>query len=445
MFVASPPRPTYRCPGEAYDIPHGVHLARLAAGYDRCRECRYRHEPSAAESSTSTADDSSLDRSVAPPTHAKLFQQNGVRGVYLNEITRYEAGRIAGAFASCLWDELGTAAGSLEQSNPSAIRSSAGIPESIEGVTLLPAARPGLTVVLAHDERPAGPDLVMGVGVALRRMGCQVIDVGPVTRPCFWFAVDHLRAAGGIHVTGSGTDPSGIGLDFVSHGGRPCSRGGMLDQIELRWRQGYGRATRRPGTQRLFNPTVPYEAGLLKHFHALRPLRIALGCPSRPLRELLQRLFHQVACRLIPVETPTRARQMFNPRDPDVARVIQAVRDSSADLGILIDDDAQTCTVIDDDASITAPSSLLGLLCEMEREHHAEGDIVDLDRGLPAGPAEGPSLEHQHQLASRVKTLCIGTRGRYWFRDTQPTCDAVLTLVRLLQRLSRSDVPLSQL
>ena len=445
MFVASPPRPTYRCPGEAYDISRGVHLARLAAGYDRCRECRYRNEHSSDETPTSAADVSSQDFSDLPPDHAKLFQLNGVRGVYLNEITRYEAGRIAGAFASCLWDEFGTSGASPEKPIRDVGAPYSDVNEPAESVTLLPTGRPGPTVILAHDERPAGPDLVMGVGVALRRMGCQVIDVGPVTRPCFWFAVDHLRTMGGIHVTGSGTDPSGIGFDFVSHGGRPCSRGGTLDQIELRWRQGYGRATRRPGSQRLFNPTVPYEAGLLKHFHALRPLRIALGCPSRPLRELLQRLFHQVACRLIPVETPTRARQMFNPRDPDVARVIQAVRDSTADLGILIDDDGQTCTVIDDSATIVPSSRLLRLLGELEREQHAAGEIVDLDRDLPTDQGEGPSLEFQHQAAIREETICLGTRGRYWYREAPPTCDAVLTLVRLLQRLSRSDVPLSSL
>jgi phosphomannomutase len=36
-----------------------------------------------------------------------------------------------------------------------------------------------------------------------------------------------------------------------------------------------------------------------------------------------------------------------------------------------------------------------------------------------------------------------GDSGRYWFRESMPTCDAVLTLAKLLQALSRSDAEMS--
>jgi hypothetical protein len=416
MFLASPPRPTYRCPGESYDIPRGVHLARIAAGFEQCAGCRHRDgaalgelggDASHREGTFSTALASSdAARAV---THSPLFQMDGVRGVYLNEITRHEAGRIAGAFASCLWDELG-----------------------------------GATETTADRAMPPVDAAERTVEEALRRMGCQVIDVGPVTRPCFWFAVEHLRAAGGLHITGSGTDPSGIGLDFVMQG-RPCSRGGILDQIEARWRRGYGRASRRPGTQRLFHPALPYEASLLKHFHALRPLRIAIGCSSRLFRELVQRQFQQVACRLIPVETPIRARQMIEPTDPDVIRMTRAVRDTNADLGVLISDDGQQCTVIDDAARLVPPATLLRLLGAVECEQSPSGQWVDLDSAPAATRQENIPLEQQWLAASGPDILCAGSGGRIWFRESGPTCDAILTLVRLLHRLSRSDVPLSKL
>ena len=34
--------------------------------------------------------------------------------------------------------------------------------------------------------------------------------------------------------------------------------------------------------------------------------------------------------------------------------------------------------------------------------------------------------------------------GRYWFAEAYPACDALLTLLHLLQALSRSDTPLSE-
>src|SRR5213079_507148 len=126
------------------------------------------------------------------------------------------------------------------------------------------------------------------------------------TRPCHLFAVDHLRAAGAVHVTGAGHDPGWTGLDFIMHGNLPCSSPGALDRIAACYCDGYSRPSRRPGSQRTFQASVPYEASLWKHFHALRPLKIALACPSRTVRELFVRVFRKLACRLMLVETPTR-------------------------------------------------------------------------------------------------------------------------------------------
>jgi phosphomannomutase len=189
---------------------------------------------------------------------------------------------------------------------------------------------------------------VTGVGQALRRMGCQVVDIGLATRPALLFAIDHLQAPGGVHVTGAGCDPGWTGLDFINRDGIPCSSPGQLDQIAARYRDGYSRPTRRPGSQRAFQATIPYQAGLWKHFHALRPLKIAVACPSRAVQDVFQHIFRKLACRLIPVETPTRARSTGVLSDPDMARTSQAVRSAGADLGLIIEDDGEQCTLFDD-------------------------------------------------------------------------------------------------
>src|SRR5262249_47979315 len=171
---------------------------------------------------------------------ASLFTSEGVRGRYLNNLTRATAAQIVGAMASCLWDEFAapSAAGTLrvpsaaEEISPASNRQVATGSESsdpllpTEGFRLLSPGRPGPCVVLAHDERPSSPDVVTGVGQSLRRMGCQVVDIGLATRPCLVFAVDHLRAAAGVHVTGAGCDPGWTGLDFLSRGTLPCSSPG---------------------------------------------------------------------------------------------------------------------------------------------------------------------------------------------------------------------------
>lgn len=433
MVPASVIVPTYRCPGETYEIPRGVHLARLAAGYDRCEACPHREGPHANPGTDlSSVDEASFRR------HG-LFTAEGVRGVHLNELTRTDAVHIAGAFASGLWDELGRGdEAHSTASRPEGNRLASGAAR--EGITLLSTGRPGPLIVLAHDERSSSPDLVVGIGGALRRMGCQVVDIGPVTRPGFWFAVHQLHAAGGIQASGSGCDPAWTGMDFVRQGVLPCSRGAELDAIEQRSRDGYGRPSRRPGSQRLYSAAIAYEAGLGKHFHALRPLKIVLGCPNRLLRELLERIFRKLACRLIPVPMPMRARRLDDDRDPDVSRVAAAVRGNGAHFGILIDDDAQSCALFDDSGARAAPGRVLPLLGAVEREARPGGVAVDETTN------RGATLEMMARALRQPEALCgADAAGRYWFVEAFPNCDAVLTLIKLLQLLSRADTPFSDL
>jgi phosphomannomutase len=297
-------------------------------------------------------------------------------------------------------------------------------------------------------------------------MGCYVIDVGLVTRPTLWFAVDHLRADGGIHVTGSGCDPAWTGLDFVGAAALPISHANGLDQIEERFRAGVSRWSRHPGSQRMFLANVPYVAGLWRHFHALRPLRISLGCPSLPLRKVLDQVFEKLACRRVAVDIPVRARDLSDVDDIDYRRIAESVRQNRSDLGLLIDDDGQRCAWFDELGNLVAARHLAWLLAEREREQQV-GQVVVMERSRHPPREEpdcdstpiGRSARHAERdgyvtaeqlgdisLAMRSHSAICGggDSGRVWFADAYPICDAVLTLAKVLQALSRSDTPFSE-
>lgn len=453
MFGTGTTAEVYRCPGEKYDISRAVHLARLAVSYTKCRHCP--HAPDAPVLLETTP----ADVPVAKLREGVLFTSEGIRGRYLNDLTRTTAAQIAGAFASRLWDEFARPESHAEGTllAPTSITGAVCVPSSTDGACLpqteapldytaerdsqnsadgfrlLASGRPGPCVILAHDERPSSPDIVMGVGQALRRMGCQIVDVGLTTRPCFTFAVHHLRAAGGVHVTGGGCDPGWTGLDFLSRGIIPCSSPGALDQIAARYRDGYSRPSRRPGNQRTFQVAVPYEAGLLKHFHALRPLKIALACPDRTLRDLFARIFRKLACRLFPVETPTRVRAADDAADPDVERTARHVRKSGTDLGLLVEDDGEHCVFFDERGRLVPPAEIAGMLAT--------------DQGLGGQIAGTEQSNREAVTLAMVQAgapFATDDLGRCWFAESYSACDAVLTLVHVLHALSRSDAPLSE-
>ena len=443
----------YRCPGEKYTISRSIHLARLAAYYPKCTTCSHKFELGAWEPPPiplpivhhpgADAECGSSEPSCA--THGLIFTTEGVRGVYLNTLTRSTAGEVTAAFAYSLWEQVQSA--SPPGGMPTTSRESS--------VTRTPGrTHRGPTVVIAHDERPSSPDLVMGVAATLRRMGCRVIDVGPTTRPEFVFAVHHLRSDGGVYVTGAGCDPAWSGLEFAGQDGAPWSLGGKLDSVQARFITGVARPSRSPGSQRLFSITQPYEACLLKYWHGLRPLRIACALPGRRVRDLFERLFEKLPCKLISVPTPVRGRSMSDPDDPDLARTADAVRANRAHLGFLVSEEGDACAFFDERGELVYSGRLLAMLAQFLLDQRATVSLVSESK-IGDGILNSPSVRTVTVNSNRESIwqawdqhradLAGGPSGRYWFDTSGAVCDAIVTVAHVLQALSRDDTPFSEL
>ena len=190
----------YICPGETHPISRAVHLSRLSAYFPACRDCPFRNDTGHLPRQTIER----LQETERRVQRKSLFTAEGVRGKYLNELTRSKAEKYAAALAELVWEHAPFVA-------------------HVEDAPRK-GRRAGPTVVIGHDERPSSPDIVMGVAASLRRMGCAVVDVSRCTEPCFRFAVDHLQAAAGIYVTGAGCGPAWTGLDFVGAQASPSVR-----------------------------------------------------------------------------------------------------------------------------------------------------------------------------------------------------------------------------
>lgn len=413
----------FQCPGEQQPISESVHLARLAAYYPACRDCIHRNN-------TGQIAPKIVER-IKEAEHriprGSLLTDEGVRGIYLNEMTRLTAGNYAGALAALLWKK---------------------IPQISRGDLGKPAQHPGPTVVTGHDERPSSPDVAVGVVRALRTMSCRVIDVGQITRPGFWFAVDHMQAAAGVHVSGSGCAPVWTGFDFVTAPATPISAGKLLTEIETRAQDVISRPSRQAGQLRAFHAAIPYEASLWKHFHALRPLKLVCSSASLMVRDLLTRIFETLPCELLLIETPCRERDITNSQDVDMIRLSRTVQRQHADLGILIDDDAQRCGFVDERGSLVSSRQVTRMLADFMQVQHPEHPIAIESPAAEAFPAAINAGETMAAMSATIRehqaAFGGGDSGRYWFRESFPTCDAVLTVARALQALSRSDAEFSR-
>lgn len=434
----------YRCPGEPYPISRAVHLGRLAAYYPGCRQCPHRDD-------TGTLSPRRVKRLAETRRRAdvpSLFDDEGVAGVYLNEIGPAQAQSLAAAFGVWLLDRR-----SASEEPPVAL--------------------------IAGDGRPITSELVAAVGDGLRWSGCHVIDIGPASAPCTALAVAQLEASGGILVGNPHGQAHTTGLKLWSQGARPLSAGGELGAIRRLFEGGMDRPTRRSGMLRRYQAEANYLARLEPFFHALRPLRFVLDTPCPPLPRYVEQLLRPVACQAIP-------------RRDAPSRLAEQVRAEGAHFAATLDDDGQSCRLLDHSGRPVAMERLIPLLadCLLKRSSADESVsstlppsvgpgsrrrrnasraaqaasepaefLVVLEMGTPdsvapairalggrvvtsdPGPAEMERSMRQHDAL-----LGGGPSGRFWYRASQKhfAADALVTLTLLLRLLSQSDRPLCE-
>lgn len=435
-IVSLPTVTEYRCPGEEHSISRSIHLSRLAAFYPACRQCQHRHDTGQLNPETVER----INQTEVRGRQRPLFQRDGVRGVFLNEFTPAIAGRIAAAFASVLWQDV-----PLTGRQDSTRRES-------RTETRQPSRR-GPSIVVGYDERPSSPAILSSVIDALRMMGCPVTDIGLVSRPCFAFAVDHLQVAGGLFVSGAGHDAAWAGLDLYREGALPLSLGDGLEEVQQKFDAGVTRPTRSAAFQRAFQATIPYEAGLWKHFHALRPLRVVCAARPRPARKTIRKLFAKLPCELSEVETTVAANAPLK-HDVLLERIISRVKKRKAHMGILIDGDGSRCWFVDEKGKQVDAVRLTATLARQSRidhpnapvvadSHAAEGvqKLIAPNEVLTGGDSAGSISRAMRESNA---SFGGGQSNSYWFRESFPACDAILTLAHVLQGLSRSDEPFSK-
>ncbi len=356
-----------------------------------------------------------------------LFHEEGAGGVYQNDLTPAIARQIAAAFAAVVWGCPTSTC--VEGDSPIfADHRCAAVPAKIGTVP---------TIVLASDGRAITAEVTAAVGEGLRFGGCDVIDVGPATAACLAFAIHHFHASGGILVGNPGREAHLVGLQFWTAGSRPLSDGAGLETIARQHEAGVDRPARNYGDLRRAAATALYLDTIRKHYHALRPLRVAIDSASRPLVEYLGALAATVAC------------QVVTSREP---------QHDAIHFAASIDGDGEACRVSDEqDRAVPAGQLFLVVAGTLRVPSAGQSPCVVVDEVTSQRVAErleraglrvaqcGPRRADMAAAMSEHGAVLGGAAGGgLWHRvGGLAVPDALMTVTRLLELLSRSDEPLS--
>jgi len=355
-----------------------------------------------------------------------IFRQYDIRGVTGRELVPELAAAVGRAFATMAWERIGRA--------------------------------PVLAV--GRDNRPSGATLAPAVRAGIASTGATAIDVGEVPTPALYFAIHHLRADGGLQVTGSHNPPEFNGFKMVIagesvHGDDILA---LHDTITAdAWRTGAGR-------EEQSNTVLPaYREAIVSRHRLARPVRTVVDCGNGVSSLVAVGTLKELGTELTAIfceSDGTFPNHHPDPTVPENLRDLQAaVRSNRAELGIAFDGDGDRLGAVDEHGTVIFGDQLLVILGRDAVRRFGPGVPVIFDvkcsevlpQALAAAGARPEMWKTGHSLIkARMKELKAPLAGEmsghlFFGGDWFGFDDALFAAARLLEIVASGSPGLARL
>jgi phosphomannomutase len=360
-----------------------------------------------------------------------IFKAYDVRGTYPDQIDAPTCRRIGAAFARFIAED---AAGGDQVSR----------------------------VIVGHDMRPSGPELVGAFADGVMSQGLDVVDIGLVSTDMLYFAAGRLDAPGAVF-TASHNPAQYNGIKMCLAMARPIGEDTGLHRI-----RDLAAGPELPGASRAgVRSSTTLLGDFAEHVRSfvevdrLRPLRVvadtANGMGGLVVPEVFASLPFDLEILYAELDG-TFPNHPADPIQPANLRDLQArVLASGADVGLAFDGDADRVFLVDDQAnpvsgSTTTAIVAAGLLATNPGAtiiHNlicskAVPEIVRELGGVPVRTRVGHSFIKA--MMAETGALFGGEHsGHYYFRDNFRADSGLIASLVVLQQLSEAGEPLSVL
>ena len=330
---------------------------------------------------------------------------------------------------------------------------------------------PGV-VVIGHDMRPSGPDLVAAFADGVREQGCDVLLIGLASTDGLYFASGRLGVPGAMF-TASHNPAQYNGIKLCRAGAAPVGQDTGLREIRDMIEAGPIPTPddRGLGEVRSQDMLADY-AGFLRSLVDIsgnRPLKVvidagngmggytvpavlggAAGLPALPL-DIIPMYFE------LDGSFPNHE---ANPIEPANLVDLQArVLETGADLGLAFDGDADRCFVIDERGEAVSPSTLTALIAARELVKHPGASIIYnliTSKAVPEVVIENGGVPVRSRVGhSFIKATMAQTNavfggehsGHFYFRDFWRADSGMLAALHAMAALGETSdgTPLSSL
>jgi phosphomannomutase len=317
-------------------------------------------------------------------------------------------------------------------------------------------------ILMARDMRESGVELSRAFADGVTSMGVDVVDLGLASTDLIYFAAGKLDAPGAMF-TASHNPAKYNGIKFCLSGARPVGEESGLAEIKAAVVAGVERpAGRNPGKVTEQNLLGDYTAHVRSFVDtgALRPLRViadtANGMGGLVVPEVFSALPFDLEI-MYPELDGSFPNHPADPIQPENVKDLQRrVTETGADIGLAFDGDADRVFLVDEKAEPISGSTTTAMVAKaMLAKHPGSKIIYNLicSRAVPEIVRENGGEPIRSRVGhSFIKGVMAETgaifggehSGHYYFRDNYRADSGLITALVVLELLSATDQPLSE-
>ncbi|TYP56669.1 phosphomannomutase/phosphoglucomutase [Thermosediminibacter litoriperuensis] len=313
-------------------------------------------------------------------------------------------------------------------------------------------------VVVGSDNRSSSPSLKQALIEGLMSTGCDVVDLGTVVTPIFYFSRIHYGINPGIMVTASHNPPQYNGFKIAF--GHATLYGDDIQKIRTMMEKGDFESGK--GSLSHIDPSEDYISTICDKIKLSKSLRVGIDCGNGTASLFAEKLFKRLGVETYPLyceSDPSFPNHFPDPVKPENLKDLrELVLRQNLDLGIGFDGDGDRIGVVDDIGNVIYGDMLMILFWrEILPEHPGATAIVEVKcsqalveeieklGGKPMFYKTGHSL-----IKAKMKEIgAVFTgemSGHMFFADEYYGFDdALYAAARLLRILSRTGRKLSEL
>ncbi len=288
-------------------------------------------------------------------------------------------------------------------------------------------------LVVARDNRPPSNKLSRAVIKGANSAGTDVIDIGLVTTPIFYFAVNKFKADGGIIVTASHNSEKYNGFKIVGKNAVPVGNIGLnkiKKCIEINYNSGDIKHKGKTTKKEIFDDYIKKILGL-SHANKIKQFKIAINTKNKTAKLVVSRIIKNLG-KIKLVDLP-----------------------SKADFGITFDGDGDRIFFTDENNKKIDPDLISAILIHycfkkagtilytVASSRIIKNEAINNGSEIACSRV-GHSFIKEIMARKKIDFGCEAS-GHYYFKDTGYYEEPILVFIKLMEILSAVKMPLSKL